>query len=41
MTIQGWAEIALTIGLTVALGWPLGIYLARVWTGSAPGSTRC
>ena len=32
MTIQGWAEIALTIGLAVALGWPLGIYMARVWT---------
>jgi potassium-transporting ATPase potassium-binding subunit len=31
MTIQGWAEIALTIGLAVALGWPLGIYMARVW----------
>ena len=31
MNIQGWAEIALTIGLTVGLGWPLGIYLARVW----------
>ena len=33
MNAQGWAEIALTIGLTVALGWPLGIYLARVWAG--------
>jgi K+-transporting ATPase ATPase A chain len=32
MNIQGWAEIALTIGLAVALGWPLGIYMARVWT---------
>ncbi len=32
MTPQGWAEIALTIGLAVALGWPLGIYMARVWT---------
>jgi K+-transporting ATPase ATPase A chain len=33
MNAQGWAEIALTIGLTVALGWPLGLYLGRVWTG--------
>ena len=32
MNIQGWAEIALTIGLAVALGWPFGIYMARVWT---------
>ncbi len=33
MTIQGWAEIALTIGLAVGLGWPLGVYMARVWQG--------
>jgi K+-transporting ATPase ATPase A chain len=33
MNIQGWAEIALTIGLAVALGWPLGHYMARVWQG--------
>jgi K+-transporting ATPase ATPase A chain len=33
MNIQGWAEIALTIGLAVGLGWPLGIYMARVWEG--------
>ena len=33
MNIQGWAEIALTIGLAVGLGWPLGIYMARVWQG--------
>jgi K+-transporting ATPase ATPase A chain len=33
MTIQGWAEIALTIGLAVGLGWPLGVYMARVWEG--------
>jgi K+-transporting ATPase ATPase A chain len=31
MNIQGWAEIVLTIGLAVGLGWPLGIYMARVW----------
>jgi K+-transporting ATPase ATPase A chain len=33
MTFQGWAEIALTIGLAIGLGWPLGIYMARVWQG--------
>jgi K+-transporting ATPase ATPase A chain len=33
MNIQGWAEIVFTIGLAVALGWPLGIYIARVWLG--------
>ena len=31
MNIQGWAEIVVTIGLSIALGWPLGIYMARVW----------
>ena len=31
MNIQGWAEIAVTIGLAVGLGWPFGIYMARVW----------
>jgi K+-transporting ATPase ATPase A chain len=35
MNIQGWAEIALTIGLAVGLGWPLGIYMARVWRGES------
>ena len=33
MTWQGWAEIALTIGLSVALAWPLGTYLAAVFQG--------
>jgi potassium-transporting ATPase potassium-binding subunit len=33
MTWQGWAEIAFTLGLAVALGWPLGAYMARVWEG--------
>ena len=33
MNIQGWAEIVVTIGLAVGLGWPLGIYMARVWEG--------
>jgi K+-transporting ATPase ATPase A chain len=33
MDPRGWAEIALTLAVTVALAWPLGIYMARVWTG--------
>ena len=33
MNAQGWAEIAFTIALTVALAWPLGIYVGRVWAG--------
>ena len=33
MNWQGWAEIALTIGLSVALAWPLGTYLAAVFQG--------
>ncbi len=31
MNIQGWAEIALTLGLAVMLGWPIGVYMSRVW----------
>ena len=31
MDWRGWAEIVFTIALTVAIGWPLGIYMARVW----------
>ncbi|ACB94738.1 potassium-transporting ATPase subunit KdpA [Beijerinckia indica] len=33
MNWQGWAEIAFILGLTVALGWPLGLFLARLWEG--------
>jgi len=33
MTIQGWAEIALTLGLACLLGWPIGLYMSRVWNG--------
>ncbi|MEO8114814.1 MAG: potassium-transporting ATPase subunit KdpA [Phenylobacterium sp.] len=33
MNPQGWAEIALTLAVTVGLAWPLGIYMARVWAG--------
>jgi K+-transporting ATPase ATPase A chain len=35
MNMQGWAEIALTIGLAVGLGWPLGIYMSRIWQGQS------
>ena len=33
MTLQGWAEIALTLGLACLLGWPIGLYMSRVWNG--------
>ncbi len=33
MNWQGWAEIALTLGLAVAIAWPLGVYMSRVWNG--------
>jgi K+-transporting ATPase ATPase A chain len=33
MDARGWAEIVLTIAVTVGLAWPLGIYMARVWQG--------
>ena len=33
MNAQGWAEIAITVGLVMALAFPLGAYLARVWQG--------
>jgi K+-transporting ATPase ATPase A chain len=33
MNGQGWAEIALTIAVAVALAWPLGVYMGRVWAG--------
>ena len=35
MNAQGWAEIALTIAISVALAVPLGLYLARVWMGQS------
>ena len=35
MDARGWGEIAFTIGITVILAWPLGIYLARVWKGES------
>jgi K+-transporting ATPase ATPase A chain len=33
MTASGWAEIALTLALIVAIAFPLGAWLARVWQG--------
>jgi K+-transporting ATPase ATPase A chain len=35
MDLRGWSEILLTIVLTVALGWPFGSYIARVWMGQS------
>jgi len=33
MDVRGWSEILFTTAVTVALAWPLGIYMARVWKG--------
>jgi K+-transporting ATPase ATPase A chain len=33
MDVRGWGEIVFTIGVTVLLAFPLGIYMARVWQG--------
>ena len=33
MDVAGWGEILVTIAITVALGIPLGAYLAQVWKG--------
>jgi K+-transporting ATPase ATPase A chain len=33
MDWRGWTEIVVTIALTVAMGWPLGIFMGRVWAG--------
>ena len=33
MTIAGWAQIALVLGLVALVTWPVGIYLARVVAG--------
>src|SRR5579864_6297416 len=35
MDPRGWGEIVFTIAITVALGIPLGAYLARVWKGES------
>lgn len=35
MNLSGWAEILLTIAVSVGLAWPLGLYLARVWQGES------
>lgn len=33
MNWHGWAEIALTLGLSIGLGWPIGVFMSRVWNG--------
>src|SRR5262249_47846711 len=33
MDARGWAEILFTIGVSVALAVPLGLYMARIWRG--------
>ena len=33
MNVDGWLEIGLTLLLALAAGWPLGAYLAQVWSG--------
>lgn len=33
MDWRGWTEIVVTIALTVAVGWPLGVFMGRVWAG--------
>ncbi|HEY5288789.1 MAG TPA: potassium-transporting ATPase subunit KdpA [Caulobacteraceae bacterium] len=35
MNASGWGEILFTIGITLALAAPLGLYLARVWQGGS------
>jgi potassium-transporting ATPase potassium-binding subunit len=35
MNASGWGEILVTIGVTVALAIPLGMFLARVWQGES------
>jgi len=35
MDIQGWGEIVFTLALSLALGMPLGLYLARIWQGQS------
>ena len=35
MDVRGWAEIVFTIGVTVILAFPLGLFMARVWQGGS------
>ena len=35
MNPSGWAEILFTIGVTVILALPLGVFMARVWQGQS------
>ena len=32
---RGWSEILFTLAVTLALAWPLGLYMARVWQGQS------
>ena len=33
MNWHGWAEVALTLALPFLLGWPMGVFISRVWNG--------
>ncbi len=33
MTITGWLQIALVLSAVIAAAWPLGLYMARVFSG--------
>jgi len=35
MNALGWFEILFTVAITIAVAWPLGLYLARVWQGQS------
>ena len=35
MDVRGWGEIVFTIGVTVILAFPLGLFMARVWQGES------
>jgi K+-transporting ATPase ATPase A chain len=35
MNALGWFEILFTVAITIAVAWPLGLYLARVWLGQS------
>lgn len=39
MTITGWLQIALVLGAVLAAAWPLGLYMARVFSGQRTALT--
>ncbi len=39
MTITGWLQIALVLSAVIAAAWPLGLYMARVFSGQKTGLT--